>query len=57
MDLQILPDLNVPEEMRKKWEEKMSRIVKEHERTFEEWYSLKLKAGYTKEEIERMICY
>ena len=57
MDFQIIPNLNIPEEIRKKWEEKMSGIVKEHKRTFEEWYSHKINAGYTKKEIERMICY
>ncbi len=38
-------------------EAKMSGIVQEHKRSFEEWYSNKLRAGYSKEETQRMICY
>jgi len=57
MDLQTVPDLNVSKELRKKWEEKISEIVKEHEISFQEWYDKKLKSGYSKEEIERLICY
>ena len=57
MDLQLVPKVNISKDEREKWEEKMSEIVKDHEREFQEWYDKKLKAGYSEEEIDRMICF
>ena len=57
MDLQLAPDSDIPKDVKEKWRKRMNEIVTETEREYQEWHDKKVKAGYSDEEIMRMICY
>jgi G:T-mismatch repair DNA endonuclease (very short patch repair protein) len=57
MDIQIVPKANIPKEEREKWKNKMNKFVENSERDFQKWHEEKVKAGYSEEEIMRMVCY
>jgi hypothetical protein len=57
MDLDMAPKVNISKEEREKWKKKMNKIVKESDKDYKKWHDEKVKAGYSEEEIMRMICY
>lgn len=56
MDLQLVPDIDIPKEVKEKWRKRMNEIVTETEREYQEWHDKKVKAGYSEDEIMQMLC-